>query len=268
VSHEREARRQRALLFGLWREAASDDLPAWLRAPAGEGLAVYRSNAGAIAERALATAYPTLAALIGDAAFAALARDFWQHHPPTRGDLGEWGDELPAFIAASAQLADEPYLADSARLDWLVHRASRAADAPAAPPDLVALASTDPAHLCLRLTPGAALLESRHPVVAIWQAHQPDVAHDADRFATVRAGFAAGQADSAWVRREGFHVRVDTLDAPATAFVGALLAGRSLADALDVSGAAFAFDQWLAHAIAHRAIASIAPIEPPPPTTP
>jgi Putative DNA-binding domain len=272
MSHEREALRQRALLRGLWREAAREELSGWLGTPFDDGLAVYRSNAGAIAERALAATYPTLAALVGEASFAALARDVWQHHPPTRGDLGEWGGELPEFIAASTQLADEPYLADSARLDWLVHRASRAADAPAAPPDLTLLASTAPERLHLRLVPGTAVLESRHPVVAIWQAHQQahqpgageSESEHAERFAAVRAAFAAGQADSAWVRREGYAVRVERIDAPAAAFVGALLAGHSLASALDLSGPAFAFDQWLVHAITQRALAAIEPL---PPTT-
>jgi hypothetical protein len=71
-----------------------------------------------------------LARILGREAFGALAQHFWHAHPPERGDLGEWGADLPDFIASREQLADVPYLPDSARLDWAVHRATRAVDLP------------------------------------------------------------------------------------------------------------------------------------------
>ncbi len=258
---EREAQRQQLLLRTLWRDAPADALQGWLRQPreggAAQGLAAYRANAGAIAERALASAFPTLAALVGNDSFAALARDFWQHHPPARGDLGEWGDALPDFIAASAALAPELYLADSARLDWLVNVASRAADGPDAAPELEALGQHPPEALRLTLRPGCAVLASAWPVAAIWQAHQQQ---GDGRFAAVRAAFAAGRGDNALVRREGFEVRVDMLAAAAAAFNCAVLGGRSLAAALDAAGHAFAFDQWLAQALQQRWLVEVQPI--------
>ena len=39
-----------------------------------------------------------------------------------------WGDEFAGFIDAAPQLATEPYLGDIARLEWLMHEASSAAD--------------------------------------------------------------------------------------------------------------------------------------------
>lgn len=248
----REALRQQMLLRALWRDGSATTLQGWARAPHEAGLAAYRANAGALAARALGAAYPTVAALVGEEGFAAMARDFWRQHPPARGDLAEWGDALPAFIERSAQLASEAYLADSARLDWLVHRAARAADASEAPVAFDLLASVDPSRLALRLTPGAALLASTWPVVAIWRAHH-DSADEADRFAPVREAFASNQADTAFVRREGFVVRVERLDDDSSAaFTRALLEGRALADALDLSGPAFSFDTWLARAASSR----------------
>jgi hypothetical protein len=261
TSTEHEALRQHMLVRVLWREAEPDELRGWLRQPAaaaGHGLAAYRGNAGAIAERALAGAYPTVAALVGDEAFAALARDFWQHDAPERGDLGEWGATLPDFIAASAALASEPYLADSARLDWCVHQATRAADAPAAPPALDALAGIALETLRLRLRPGCALLTSTWPVAAIWQAHQSDAP---DRFDDVRAAFAAGRGDHAFVWRDGFAVQVDALDGASAAFTRSVLGGASLADALDAAGDGFAFDQWLARALRQRWLVALQPME-------
>lgn len=132
----REALRQQMLVRALWRDEAVPE--GWLHTPAratpAQALAAYRGNAGATAERALGGAFPTVAALVGREAFAALAWHFWHEHPPERGDLGEWGADLPDFIASREQLADVPYLPDSARLDWAVHRATRAADLPTQQP--------------------------------------------------------------------------------------------------------------------------------------
>jgi hypothetical protein len=243
----REAQRQQLLVRALWRDDAA--VQPWLRAGADRGLAAYRSNAGAIAERALAAAYPTVAALVGDESFAALARHFWSLHPPQRGDLGEWGDALPGFIAANAQLADEPYLADCARLDWALHRATRAADDPAPErPALDALADTDAAQLHARFAPGAAVVPSPWPLVTIWRAHHAGASLD-----DARTALADGRAEAAFVwRDDGFVPRSDALtDAQAT-FTAALVAGRALADALDAAGEAFAFDHWLARALGAR----------------
>ena len=62
------------------------------------GLAAYRANGHALAERSLLAAYPVVAALIGGDNFALLARDLWHHHPPPCGDLAQWGDALPGFL--------------------------------------------------------------------------------------------------------------------------------------------------------------------------
>ena len=264
--HDREAQRQQWLLRALWRDADPAEAAApWLRdaAPRQQrGLQAYRINAAASAERALASAYPTVAALLGQASFGALARDLWRRHPPQRGDLCEWGAALPAFIADSESLASEPYLADSARLDWRVHQASRAADAPAEPPALDALGTHAPEALVLRLAAGTALVTSAWPVAAIWQAHQPGQTEDAERFAGVQAALAQGRGENALVRREGFAAHVDTLDISSAAFTCALLEGASLAQALDVGGEAFAFDQWLVRALQQRWLVAIDTLQP------
>ncbi len=269
---EREAQRQRLLLAALWRAEPVEALNGWLASPRGsdatQGLAAYRGNAAAIAERALAVAYPTVAALVGEHTFHHLARQLWQQQPPVCGDLGEWSAVLPAFIAEQASLASEPYLADSARLDWLVHAASRAADGPGATPSLEWQHAPDALHL--RLRAGCALLASAWPVAAIWQAHQeqqPTHANSIDeRFAAVRSAFAAGSSEAAFVWRDGFAVRVEALDDASAAFVGAVLRGESLAAALDSAGEHFTFDRWLMQALQQRWLVGIQPTTHP--TTP
>ncbi len=248
---ERETQRQQLLLRALWFGEAAPALQGWLReGTSAQGLATYRANAGAIAERALQIAYPTVAALVGETAFAALACDLWQQYPPHCGDLGEWGAALPGIIAANPALDSEPYLPDSARLDWCVHQASRAADGPDTPPALEALGTQGPEHLQLNLRSGCAVLVSAWPVASLWSAHQQPAGDE--RFAGVRAAFATGVGEHALVHRDGRAVRVLALAPPAAAFSAAVLAGRSLAEALDHAGADFDFEAWLVQALQGR----------------
>lgn len=278
-----EARRQQALLRALWPQAGaiaevatstatvdrsggtargvSDGLLCGIGDAGLEaGLAAYRRNASALAERALAAVYPTVAALVGPECFAALAQAHWQRHPPTRGDLAEWGQALPEAIADDLQLAAEPYLADVATLDLAVHRAASAADAAPGAPDLQRLAQDDAQRLCLLLAPGAAIVDSRWPIVEIWQAHQPEREADPDRFDPVRAALDAGRGQCAFVHREGLAVRVIALEAPVARFGAALLRGASLAAALDAGGDAFAFDQWLVRALRRGWLQGVQPV--------
>ena len=93
------------------------------------GLQAYRSNGGALAERVLVAAYPTLNRLMTEESFASLARHLWRVAPPAQGDLAQWGGRLADFLRQQEDLmAHEPYLPDVAALEWAVHCASTAAD--------------------------------------------------------------------------------------------------------------------------------------------
>jgi hypothetical protein len=248
---QREALRQQQLLRALWRRGEEAALQLWLRESpqrAEQGLAAYRGNAAAVAERALAAAYPTVCQLIGDESFAALARTLWHRLPPQRGDLAQFGDGLPAWIESDPQLASEPYLADVARVDWAVHGIEQAADVEAPPHGLALLGEAEPSQLRVVFRPGLALVPSRWPVVAIWHAHRRD---DEDRFAAVRGAFAAQVQETALIARHGWRAQVEAVDAPTATFTAALLRGTNLADALEAAGDSFAFGPWLQRALAH-----------------
>jgi hypothetical protein len=260
---DKEALRQQMLLRALWQDARPGVLAGWCRDGARftRGLQAYRANAGALAERALAAAYPTLQQLIGDESFAAMARAFWHRHAPERGDITTWGASLPAFVADAESLADEPYLADVARLEWAVHEAAHAADAGTPPAGLERLADTDPAQLRLLARPGTTLVASHHPIVSIWQAHRPVLAAEPERFAAVREAFAQGRAEPALVWRQGWRVQVAALGGSEASFTAALLQGRTLAQALDGLPASTAFDltPWLVGALERGWLAGATP---------
>lgn len=244
-----EAQRQRELLAALAGGAAPIGVLRETGERASRALEAYRANAESIAERTLASAFATVQAMVGDEDFRHLAREFWRAHPPERGDLGEWGDAFPAWLAAHSGLAAWPWLADSARLDLALHRSERAADAVLDADSLGLLESTDPTQLRLLLMPGSAVLRSPWPIASIHRAHQRQGDAAEQAFADVREAIAAGLGEQVLVARRGWRAVVHPLDALGAAWAHDLLAGANLADALTRAGDDFDFAAWLAIAL-------------------
>lgn len=251
---------QQALLRALWlpgHEEAIEAMAPRARGPQWQrGLKAYRSNGHALARRALAGAYPIVAQLLGEENFCALALDLWQRHPPRRGDMAQWGDSLAGHIESVADLhAQEPYLADVARVEWLLHCAATAADATQDPASFQLLAERDPAGLGLVLSPGTACLASGHPVASIINAHLggAPTLEEAGRRLRGRV------QETALVWRQGFKPRL-RLAAPGEAgFVGALQEKRSLADSL-AAAPEFNFNDWLVPAVQSGLLLAAVPL--------
>ncbi|RVU44440.1 HvfC/BufC N-terminal domain-containing protein [Rubrivivax rivuli] len=264
-AHAKEALRQQMLLRTLLGDARPGVVAGWLRTVPGgpdvnRGLAAYRAHASALAERALAAAFPTVQQLLGEESFALMARDFWRRQPPEGGDLACWGEGLAGFIVQAPTLADEPYLPDMARLEWALHRLQTAPDAPppdpqGTPPGLGLLATDEPAALRLCLPPGSTLQASRWPVFSLWQAHR---AADRDAaFALVRQALAEGRGEQGLLTRQGWAPRLQRLPPAEAAFVGAVLAGQTLATALQAAGEGFDFEAWLIAALQQRLLVAV-----------
>ena len=247
-----EAHRQSALLAAVF--GAELHAEACLVGASGDlqrGLSAYRANAAAIAERALAAAYPTVCALVGAEDFAALARALWRTEPPLRGDLAQWGHDLPGFIEAQGDLDAWPYLGDSARLDLALQRCEAAADAALERDTLALLAGHDAAALRLALLPCVQLLASPWPIATLHAAHErlPEDGDTEAAFAPVRAALAAGRGEAVVVARVGWRARPQIVDAPTLAWMQALQSGAALATALTRAGDDFDFNAWLVQAL-------------------
>jgi Putative DNA-binding domain len=218
-----------------------------------ERIGLYRGNLRAHTRAALASAYPTLLALMGDGAFDVLARAYDRTHPPHSGDLNLFGDALPTFIDCYDTDLDHRHYGELARVEWAVHRAHYAADA------VLFTAQQwqdfgDARLLDARLAihPACVAFALRHPVVAIWLAHQ-------GRGAVDIAPSPPTDLDTpsyGLVVRPRWRAYVIEQSAASHAAFTALQRGSTLNDALD---AAFAVDalfdfpaqwqQWIAHGV-------------------
>ncbi|WP_229427293.1 MNIO family bufferin maturase [Massilia atriviolacea] len=194
---------------------------------------LYRGNLGVTWNKALAAACPVLRQLVGDDFFGALARAYGKAHPSVDADLNRFGAGFAGFLDDFPPVADYPYLPDMARLEWALHRAHYAADAPALGAEALASLTPDAFEQArYALHPACSLIGSRWAVVSLWQAHQPgsgvDFPADMDR------------PGAALVARPLWKTEVLALSPAHAAALGALAGGYTMGEALD---AAFALDE-------------------------
>ncbi len=161
--------------------------------------------------------YPRVAALLGEADFAALACRYLGRHPSTHPSVRHVGRRFADWIAGESALP--PHLADLARLEWARVEVFDAADAePLRLADLEPVPPDEWPALRLRVIPACLVLESAWPVHAIWAAADPEPGLDAparaDASPDAGSEGAAERAPDLWapeatvvrVWREGFSV--------------------------------------------------------------
>lgn len=231
------------------------------------GLQCYQANALALARRALPEAFPVLTQMLGDESFADLAADFWQQHPPSQGDIGQWGAELPAFLAASPQLADTPYLADVARVEWALHSVATAADSVLDTASFALLTEADPATFTLQCAAPLHYLASPWPVVTLVDAHRQGPAALAalpERLVQLTTDDARAQTALVW--RHGLRPMLRQAAPGEAAFLLALQCGASLIDALEATDSTgdFDFNAWLPDAVQTSLVTGVRTLQPDP----
>ncbi|WP_017668197.1 DNA-binding domain-containing protein [Sandarakinorhabdus sp. AAP62] len=200
---------------------------------AGGRFTIYQRNHVASLTAALAKTFPVVQRLVGEPFFAAMAARFIFQSPPRVPMLADYGADLADFIAAFEPAESLPFLADVARLEYARVRAWHAADHASPPLDGAdAVAALLPHRIVLH--PSATLIQSDHPVLAIWAANQPETAVPVEDW----------QPETALVHRSGDVVLNTPIDADTNTFLAALLTAESLESALlalpdpDTAGAA------------------------------
>lgn len=188
-------------------------------------LSIYRNHVRLSLTAALAATFPVVVRLVGEAFFADVANRYIAASPPDQPVLSEYGVDFPGHLANDPRLAAMAWMADVARLEWLLNAAFHADRRPALQPAaFAAVAPEAVADLRLALQPGTEILRSAWPVDLIWLANQP--AADGSG-----VDLQSGPADLLVFRRSD-DAAVLRLTSGESAFLQALAAGRTLEDAV------------------------------------
>lgn len=195
--------------------------------PAGRRFDVYRNNVAVALTEALETAFPVIAKLLGERNFRTMAGVFLRAHPPSSPLMMFYGAEMPGFLQAFEPTSQIGYLPDVARLELALRESYHAADAD--PVDPGVLQAMDPGLLMgarIGLAPSLRLVRSPWPVHAIW------------RFNTEpEAPKPQMEAQNIAVLRPDMDPVPHLLPRGGGAFIAALLAGETLAGAMDAATA-------------------------------
>lgn len=134
----------------------------------------YRRTTLANLHSALAAAYPVVLRLVAEAFFREAAERYARARGSASGDLNEYGGLFADFLATYPHAASLEYLADVARLEWAVHESRRAADSPLLDAGTLACVPLElQGAIRFGLHPAVRLIASPHPILAIWEANQP-----------------------------------------------------------------------------------------------
>ncbi|WP_374435291.1 DUF2063 domain-containing protein [Tabrizicola sp.] len=180
--------------------------------------AVYRNNVAVGLGEALASRFPVVRRLVGEAFFAAMARIYAETDRPRSPVLAEWGAGFAGFLEAFPPLAAYPYLGDVARIEFARGQAFHAADR--GPVDPAAVLGADPGRVRLVLHPSVTLLPLAHPAVSIWARNQPG---------GEGLALARGPETALILRDAAFQVPVRAVGAGDAALLRAVLDGEGLA---------------------------------------
>jgi Putative DNA-binding domain len=214
--------------------------------------AVYRNNVAAGLATALATRFPVVKRLVGDEFFRAMAHVYATTEPPRSPVMLHYGDTFPGFIDAFEPARPVPYLGDIARIEMARGTAYHAADVmPLEPEAFRALPPVRLGGVRVKMHPSLSIITSRHPIYSIWHMNR-----DPARFTPV----SPLAHESVLVARPRLRVRTRRIDDGDAAFLLALAAGETMADAMRTAEQAvpgFCLAEGLAVLIGERVVVSI-----------
>lgn len=145
------------------------------RAPVTTRLGIYARAYHARLREALASNYPAVAKVLGEAHFTELAQEYIAAHDSRFFSIRFYGHALAHFVASDPSYRSVPFLADLARWEWLMAEVYDAADAD--PIDTEELAGRQPSDWSsLRVTfhPSVRMVPLAWNAPQMWQAVMDD----------------------------------------------------------------------------------------------
>jgi hypothetical protein len=173
----------------------------------------------------LAARYPVIRRLVGELSFRIVARRFILSEPPSVPIPLSYGDNFPGFLRTQGTSASIEYVADVAELEMARWRARYAVDTrPLSAAALSPLRTRRLHRLRVLLHPSVCLVQSRFPVVTIWESSQTD-----------GGMIERWGCESALVARPFLEVEVRRLPPGGYAFLRALSEGQIVATAAAIA---------------------------------
>lgn len=191
--------------------------------PATKRFDVYRNNVIVSLIEALASRYPVVQKLVGEAFFQAMAREFVTAHPPASPVMLGYGQDFPQFLEEFPPAASLPYLSGVARIENARRTAYHAADvAPLDPAVLESVPSEQFESIKFQTHPSLSLIQSEFAIRSIWQANSQGTDLDVP----------VDTAESVLICRPLMDVEVRGLPDGAYAFLTEVEKGLSLGEAV------------------------------------
>lgn len=153
-----------------------------------EYMSIHRNNCFLTLKDVLCRVYPVVCRLVDIRFFDYAAHRFISAFPPASGNLNGYGEAFPEFLAVFPPAQTLAYLSDVARLEWALHAAYHASDAPAF--DIEAFARALPEsypEMRITLHPSCRLVDSPYPILHIWEANR-DLSKDPEFIALKNSG--------------------------------------------------------------------------------
>jgi hypothetical protein len=220
---QNNAHQQKAFADALFQpDSVPDDIidPNGNAAP--KRFSVYKNNVIVSYLEALAAAYPACKALVGEAFFNAIARDFITENPPNSQLMILFGGGFSAFLKTYAPAQQIPFLSDIAAIERAWRLAYHSSDiAPLSHEELAQIPQNTIETGTFTLLQSAHTITSPFPIFDIWQAAQNGTAID-------NIDFSIGQ--SVFVVRPELDVHVYPIDHQSAELISKLQGGKSLSD--------------------------------------
>ena len=225
------------------------------------GIDIYRNNLKATATKVLDITFPTVSQLIGGELLALGACQLLKLEPPQDGDWACWGGTFPDLLEQLPQLGEYPYIADCARLDWLIHQTERKPNTSFDHTSINLLAERHLDDINIRFADTFTVITSNYPIYELWHIHHGDSAElytRAFRRRIIKESFK----QFILVYRPIHKAHICLLSKAEYEWVKQLMAGRSIGEALDrLTHNSVRFEQWLPQMIKLNGISRLSPKE-------
>jgi hypothetical protein len=135
---------------------------------------IYRNNYRSALCHSLASTYWVCQELVGKEFFQEIALEYLENNPSRSPDLNDYGADFGDFLVNHLHTQDLAYLPDVAKMEWAIHYASRTREEnPHLDFDTFRRYFESRDYVfTMDLPCSATLINSLHPIQAIWNYHQ------------------------------------------------------------------------------------------------